>query len=77
MIDLFMKTFATLIASMGLFALFNHAAAPLGAAEALKAGDPAPDFSLPGSDGKTYKLSDFKGKQAVVIGWFPKAFTGG
>jgi peroxiredoxin Q/BCP len=47
------------------------------AAEALKAGDPAPDFSLAGSDGKTHKLSDYKGKQAVVIAWFPKAFTGG
>jgi len=46
-------------------------------AEELKAGDVAPDFDLPGSDGKTYKLSDFKGKQAVVIAWFPKAFTGG
>jgi peroxiredoxin Q/BCP len=43
----------------------------------LKAGDPAPDFMLPGSDGKTHKLSDFTGKQAVVIAWFPKAFTGG
>ena len=40
-------------------------------------GDNAPDFTLEGSDGKTYKLSDFKGKQAVVIAWFPKAFTGG
>lgn len=47
-----------------------------GAAE-LKVGDPAPDFSLVGSDGKTYKLSDFKGKSAVVVAWFPKAFTGG
>lgn len=43
----------------------------------LKKGDMAPDFSLKGSDGKTYKLSDFKGKQAVVIAWYPKAFTGG
>src|SRR5881392_2742061 len=46
-------------------------------ADELKVGDPAPDFSLPGTDGKTYKLSDFKGKQAVVLAWFPKAFTGG
>ena len=44
---------------------------------ALKAGDPAPAFSLPGSDGKTYTLEEFKGKEAVVIAWFPKAFTGG
>jgi peroxiredoxin Q/BCP len=43
----------------------------------LAVGDPAPDFSLPASDGKTYKLSDFKGKKAVVLAWFPKAFTGG
>ena len=43
----------------------------------LEAGDVAPDFALAGSDGKTYHLSDFKGKQAVVIAWFPKAFTGG
>jgi len=47
------------------------------AAAALKVGDAAPDFSLQGSDGKTYKLSDFKGKQAVVLAWYPKALTGG
>ena len=43
----------------------------------LKVGDMAPDFSLQASDGRTYKLSDFKGKQAVVLAWFPKAFTTG
>lgn len=42
----------------------------------LKVGDQAPDFSLPGSDGRTHKLADYKGK-AVVLAWFPKAFTGG
>jgi len=47
------------------------------AAEPLKPGDPAPDFELQGSDGKIYRLSDFKGKKAVVVAWFPKAFTGG
>ena len=49
----------------------------LASAAELQVGDPAPDFSLAGSDGKTYKLSDFKGKKAVVLAWFPKAFTGG
>jgi thioredoxin-dependent peroxiredoxin len=43
----------------------------------LKPGDPAPDFALAGSDGKTHRLSDYQGKQAVVVAWFPKAFTGG
>jgi peroxiredoxin Q/BCP len=43
----------------------------------LKVGDQAPDFSLQASDGKTYKLADFKGKKAVVVAWFPKAFTSG
>ena len=50
-----------------------------GAAEGgeLKVGDKAPAFSLEGSDGKTYSLDQFKGKKAVVLNWFPKAFTGG
>ena len=43
----------------------------------LKPGDTAPDFTLPGSDGKTYHLADYRGKQAVVLAWFPKAFTPG
>lgn len=42
----------------------------------LKPGDVAPDFTLPGSDGKTWKLSELRGK-TVVLAWFPKAFTGG
>ena len=49
----------------------------LAPAAELQPGDAAPDFSLGGSDGKTYRLSDYRGKQAVVLAWFPKAFTGG
>lgn len=43
----------------------------------LSVGDPAPDFNLQGSDGRTYRLSDFRGEQAVVVAWFPKAYTSG
>ena len=46
-------------------------------ADELRVGDKAPAFSLVGSDGKTYSLADFNGKQALVLAWFPKAFTGG
>ncbi len=44
---------------------------------ALKVGDLAPPFSLVGSDGRTYTLSDHSGKQVVVLAWFAKAFTSG
>lgn len=57
------------------FALGAHAAAQGGAE--LKPGDMAPNWKLQASDGKTYSLADFKGKQAVVVAWFPKAFTQG
>jgi peroxiredoxin Q/BCP len=43
----------------------------------LKVGDQAPDFTLKASDGKTYSLADYRGKKAVVVAWFPKAFTRG
>ena len=65
------------LGSLMLAVLFALSASLAIAAEGLKVGDPAPDFELVGSDGKTYKLSDFKGKQAVVVAWYPRAFTGG
>src|SRR4030095_9208305 len=43
----------------------------------LTVGEPALDFSWEGPDGKTYTLSQFKGKQAVVLAWYPKAYTSG
>jgi len=65
---------ALVVTAMLMMATAGGAQTP---APELKAGDPAPDFSLQASDGKTYKLSDFKGKEAVVLAWFPKAFTQG
>lgn len=59
-------------------AAMTLAAACAGIARAeLKPGDPAPPFELRGSDGKTHSLAEFAGKRAVVVAWFPKAFTGG
>jgi peroxiredoxin Q/BCP len=64
------------IAMMGVGMLLVSIAAGAAAVE-LNVGDQAPGFSMAGSDGKTYTLDQFKGKSAVVIAWFPKAFTGG
>ena len=43
----------------------------------LKVGDAAPDFTMRGTDGKSYKLSEFKGKKNVVLAFYVLAFTGG
>jgi peroxiredoxin len=43
----------------------------------LKVGDEAPDFTLPSTAGGQVKLSDFRGKNTVVLAFFPAAFTGG
>ncbi len=64
------------IAMMGLGVLLVSIAAGAAAAD-LQVGDQAPAFSMVGSDGNTYTLDQFRGKSAVVLAWFPKAFTGG
>lgn len=63
-------TAAACLAVAGCFLL--HPSGP-----GLQPGAPAPDFALQGSDGKVHRLSDSLGKRAVVVAWFPKAFTGG
>jgi len=57
-------------------ALLLMTLAPVQAAE-LAVGQPAPDFELQGSDGNRYQLSDYVGERAVVLAWFPRAFTSG
>ncbi len=43
---------------------------------ALEIGRKAPDFALPDEEGRTVRLSDFKGKRLVVF-FYPKANTSG
>jgi len=62
---------------MALVALGLAAASAGAGSKEPDVGDIAPAFTLPGSDGKTHRLADFKGKETVVLAWFPKAFTGG
>jgi thioredoxin-dependent peroxiredoxin len=40
----------------------------------LNAGDPAPDFELPGTGGKTYRLADYRGRK-LVLAFYPGDFT--
>ncbi len=40
----------------------------------LNVGDPAPDFALPGTGGKTYRLSDYRGRK-LVLAFYPGDFT--
>jgi peroxiredoxin Q/BCP len=72
-----LRTALALAAGVGLTAVASLTSFGRQSTAELHVGDPAPPFSLPGSDGTTYQLADFKGKRAVVLAWFPKAFTGG
>jgi len=66
------------LGALGLLAassLFGQAVAP--PKTQLKVGDMAPDFSLPSTQGGRVKLSDFRGKNTVVLAFYPAAFTGG
>jgi peroxiredoxin Q/BCP len=45
-------------------------------AKTLTIGDPAPDFVLPGDDGKALRLSEFRGKR-VILYFYPKDDTTG
>ena len=63
-----------LFASLGMYAEVETIAE----SNMLEVGDIAPDWTLPGSDGETYKLSKQLKKNAVVVlAWYPKAYTRG
>ncbi len=64
-----------ILSTLAVMTVLGAGAAATGAE--LGVGEKAPDFKLVASDGKTYHLSSYKGKKAVVLAWFPKAFTQG
>jgi len=45
--------------------------------KAIKVGDVAPDFTLSSQSGEKVTLSDYRGKQAVVVYFYPKDNTPG
>jgi thioredoxin-dependent peroxiredoxin len=70
-----MRMLSVLLVSMAVVGTMAAQQAP--PKTSLKVGDMAPDFTLPSTAGKPVKLSDFRGKSAVVLAFFPAAFTGG
>jgi peroxiredoxin Q/BCP len=60
-----MRTVVRTLAAVSLAALF--APAPTPAAGTVAPGDPAPAFSLPGTDGETHSLEAFRGRSAVIL----------
>lgn len=65
---------------LSLLAAFASAAAAQGAKPPevkFKVGDMAPDFTLQDTAGTKVKLSDFRGKNNVVLAFYVFAFTGG
>lgn len=63
------------VAALSILALAFPVQAEEGASPGV--GDKAPDFTLMGSDGNEYTLSEVIGDQGVVLAWFPMAFTPG
>jgi len=43
----------------------------------LEPGGEAPDFELSDSDGRTVRLSTFRGKKAALLSFYPMDFTPG
>ena len=67
--------FKRLIISAGL--IISICGVNLAQATDLNVGDKAPEFRLQATDGHFYQLSDYLGKQTLVLAWYPMANTRG
>ena len=70
-------TNAALVLASGAVLSAQQAAPQANDAQPLKVGDVAPNFTLGSTMGGKVTLADFKGKNPVVVAFFPAAFTGG
>ena len=60
-----------------LLAVLALPAAPAAEGDAPGVGDEAPAFTLPDQAGKEVSLADNRGRESVVLAFYPKDFTGG
>ena len=63
----FFRLWPCALAVSGLVATAGAAMSAAPMADELKVGDPAPDFSLPGTDGKTYSLANFNDSPLLLV----------
>ena len=71
------KKSVSVVMLLGVLALSSLGQQPAPPKTHLKVGEAAPDFTMRGTDGKTYKLSDFRGRKNVLLAFYVLAFTGG
>ncbi len=76
MLSAIFETGCLIALGVGMLAAFGQQTGG-GTGGALKVGDSAPDFSLKDQDNKPVTLAGFRGKENVVLAFFPLAFTSG
>ncbi len=65
------------LATVGAFKFSTGKVGKSGQVSMLAVGEAAPDFELKNFQGKSFKLSSFKGKQPVVVFFYPADSTPG
>jgi len=63
------RVFGALVAALAIVVV------TLGPARALEVGEPAPDFRLPSTFGRDISLSEYRGKQWVLIEFYGADFA--
>ncbi len=65
----------TRAAILAAFLALTLTTAPAGDAVAVEVGEPAPNFTLPGTMGGDVSLSDFRGKKWVLLEFYGADFS--